>query len=187
MSNVRPAVNVRCIRCDRDLLHRTRLQNTRSVRHCIRRASDLQHRSSKEQGQCSASSSTRACFEIRSGALRRRAPTSRRPGKCTALSPAARPEGGPRADACVCSAECECEVIVRANAGRALAPGAKCCLAGYRSSTLSAMKGRGTPNTSVRLNASPNAAFLSHRSNPSIEGTCNIWLRQLLPAPHVKR
>ena len=25
------------------------------------------------------------------------------------------------------------------------------------------------------------------RSNPSIEGTCNIWLRQLSPAPHVKR
>ena len=24
-------------------------------------------------------------------------------------------------------------------------------------------------------------------SNPSIEGTCNIWLRQLSPAPHVKR
>jgi hypothetical protein len=23
--------------------------------------------------------------------------------------------------------------------------------------------------------------------NPSIEGTCNIWLRQLSPAPHVKR
>ena len=25
------------------------------------------------------------------------------------------------------------------------------------------------------------------RPNPSIEGTCNIWLRQLSPAPHVKR
>ena len=25
------------------------------------------------------------------------------------------------------------------------------------------------------------------RANPSIEGTCNIWLRQLSPAPHVKR
>ncbi len=25
------------------------------------------------------------------------------------------------------------------------------------------------------------------RSNPSIEGTCNIWLPQLSPAPHVKR
>jgi len=24
-------------------------------------------------------------------------------------------------------------------------------------------------------------------ANPSIEGTCNIWLRQLSPAPHVKR
>ena len=24
-------------------------------------------------------------------------------------------------------------------------------------------------------------------SNPSIEGTCNIWLRQLSPAPHIKR
>ena len=31
-------------------------------------------------------------------------------------------------------------------------------------------------------------SVLSHaRPNPSIEGTCNIWLRQLSPAPHVKR
>jgi len=27
----------------------------------------------------------------------------------------------------------------------------------------------------------------AQRPNPSIEGTCNIWLRQLSPAPHVKR
>jgi len=31
------------------------------------------------------------------------------------------------------------------------------------------------------------ARVVSKRSNPSIEGTCNIWLRQLSPAPHVKR
>jgi hypothetical protein len=30
-------------------------------------------------------------------------------------------------------------------------------------------------------------AIIEHRPNPSIEGTCNIWLRQLSPAPHVKR
>jgi len=28
---------------------------------------------------------------------------------------------------------------------------------------------------------------VKQRPNPSIEGTCNIWLRQLSPAPHVKR
>ena len=30
-------------------------------------------------------------------------------------------------------------------------------------------------------------ALSNPRPNPSIEGTCNIWLRQLSPAPHVKR
>jgi len=32
-----------------------------------------------------------------------------------------------------------------------------------------------------------NGSLSRSRSNPSIEGTCNIWLRQLSPAPHVKR
>ena len=31
------------------------------------------------------------------------------------------------------------------------------------------------------------SAHYKPRANPSIEGTCNIWLRQLSPAPHVKR
>jgi len=31
------------------------------------------------------------------------------------------------------------------------------------------------------------AAFENERPNPSIEGTSNIWLRQLSAAPHVKR
>ena len=31
------------------------------------------------------------------------------------------------------------------------------------------------------------AAFVNERPNPSIEGTSNIWLRQLSAAPHVKR
>src|SRR5438094_5920118 len=30
-------------------------------------------------------------------------------------------------------------------------------------------------------------SVFEQRPNPSIEGTCNTWLRQLSPAPHVKR
>jgi hypothetical protein len=30
-------------------------------------------------------------------------------------------------------------------------------------------------------------SVIEHRPNPSIEGTSNIWLRQLSAAPHVKR
>jgi hypothetical protein len=33
----------------------------------------------------------------------------------------------------------------------------------------------------------PGSSTSEPSSNPSIEGTCSIWLRQLLPAPHVKR
>src|SRR6185369_10597630 len=41
--------------------------------------------------------------------------------------------------------------------------------------------------TTARLPAMPRHSHHRMRSNPSIEGTCNIWLRQLSPAPHVKR
>ena len=42
----------------------------------------------------------------------------------------------------------------------------------------------GTSAKSLRLAES---ALSNPRPNPSIEGTSNIWLRQLLAAPHVKR
>ncbi len=53
-----------------------------------------------------------------------------------------------------------------------------------RRSTLPAMNNIAShsPNGRVTTFASGH-----QRSNPSIEGTCNIWLRQLSPAPHVKR
>ena len=53
-----------------------------------------------------------------------------------------------------------------------------------RRSTLRAMNNitSRAPNGRVTTYASGH-----QRSNPSIEGTCNIWLRQLSPAPHVKR
>jgi len=44
------------------------------------------------------------------------------------------------------------------------------------------------PSLSFRLRRHSKAIHESAaRPNPSIEGTCNIWLRQLSPAPHVKR
>ena len=40
-----------------------------------------------------------------------------------------------------------------------------------------------SPREPSRLRSAPSELG----ANPSIEGTCNIWLRQLSPAPHVKR
>src|SRR5438105_4140387 len=58
---------------------------------------------------------------------------------------------------------------------------------------------RGSANVAFRMQASQHPASSPREpslvgsaryelgANPSIEGTCNIWLRQLSPAPHVKR
>jgi len=43
------------------------------------------------------------------------------------------------------------------------------------------------PMTSVSKPSLLGSARYEPGANPSIEGTCNIWLRQLSPAPHVKR
>ena len=40
---------------------------------------------------------------------------------------------------------------------------------------------------SLFMNEPPSCSSPNQTPNPSIEGTCNIWLRQLSPAPHVKR
>ena len=53
------------------------------------------------------------------------------------------------------------------------------------SSTLSAMSSSKSLSSVARLSGV--CARRPKPSNPSIEGTCNIWLRQLSPAPHVKR
>ena len=42
-------------------------------------------------------------------------------------------------------------------------------------------------SSSARQNEGKLMHPTEQRPNPSIEGTCNIWLRQLSPAPHVKR
>ena len=55
------------------------------------------------------------------------------------------------------------------------------CAFGWRSRTLEAM------NTKVSRSLSSKARTPSEWPNPSIEGTSNIWLRQLSAAPHVKR
>jgi len=39
----------------------------------------------------------------------------------------------------------------------------------------------------VSRSSSPKVWLLNETPNPSIEGTSNIWLRQLSAAPHVKR
>ena len=43
------------------------------------------------------------------------------------------------------------------------------------------------PSTQEFVKAAVGSARYELGANPSIEGTCNIWLRQLSPAPHVKR
>jgi len=68
-----------------------------------------------------------------------------------------------------------------------LAPRARSCSLGQRSSTLRAMKRRASEPMGPIRNVAGNAPHSGRASNPSIEGTCNIWLRQLSPAPHVKR
>ena len=59
------------------------------------------------------------------------------------------------------------------------------CQKSFASSTLSAM----SSSHSLSSVAEPSSvsAFHPKRPNPSIEGTSNIWLRQLSAAPHVKR
>ena len=59
------------------------------------------------------------------------------------------------------------------------------CEQAAASSTLSAMSSSRSLSSVARLSGV--CARRPKPSNPSIEGTCNIWLRQMSPAPHVKR
>ena len=64
----------------------------------------------------------------------------------------------------------------------------RCCIERRAPARCKSASGMNNANTPAQAKASAgNVHRQTMTPNPSIEGTCNIWLRQLSPAPHVKR
>ena len=90
------------------------------------------------------------------------------------------------------SGRLQCQAVVGASRRRA-APGSQSVKPKNRPGSSGSESLRGLKNpvalssSSARQNEGKLMSTNKHRPNPSIEGTSNIWLRQLSAAPHVKR